>query len=434
MIFCLMALAVRVLLKLSWQNTLDRWRWLLRAPLHRLAWGVFQLVDMMFRLSGKGHAMLPPAEGSDHPLRSEALSHLATDLTSSAHDLHRRVVASAVRNADTRRRLLAIRLQQRSTATAPELPPILWIIGLPRTGSTFLHRLLSLSGDVYAPVAWELRHPTEASTGGDEAASRAKAFRRQLAYFYRFAPRLRRIHHITFDGPDECVNAFVDCCFPDWYLWGAIDMPRLHQWYLQTSMLPQYERYKQILQLLFSQFTGFTGRDKKIPALLVLKAPHHIVKLRDIAETFPRSYFLWLHRHPADIVGSCCEMNEAIRDYCSPHYCSRSVLGHRTLHRLAVAAATGVKDRHELENKGVIFFDVPYREVTHDAIACVAKIGELCKQCLSLQEKDLSRWQKRPRDGPCQNRSNRLAAFELTDRDVRSAFREYLDKYSCWLY
>ena len=57
------------------------------------------------------------------------------------------------------------RLQESKHAS---LPSAIFIVGMPRTGSTFFHKLLALDDTTYSPKQWELKFPTTMVVDNEE--------------------------------------------------------------------------------------------------------------------------------------------------------------------------------------------------------------------------------------------------------------------------
>src|SRR5262245_7733950 len=80
-----------------------------------------------------------------------------------------------------------------------------FIIGLPRTGTTHLHGLVSRDPENRAPSTWEVMYP---ATRGMDAAGIARIRARtqsRLDWANRLAPEFMRIHPIAPDLPQECI-------------------------------------------------------------------------------------------------------------------------------------------------------------------------------------------------------------------------------------
>lgn len=89
-------------------------------------------------------------------------------------------------------------------------------MGLPRTGTTYLHRLLSLDPSVRAPLLWELAEPVPNVSGSaplsehaTDRDNRMKALKRFFDYIHTplFDNTMAHIHEIGYDLPEECILA-----------------------------------------------------------------------------------------------------------------------------------------------------------------------------------------------------------------------------------
>ena len=86
-----------------------------------------------------------------------------------------------------------------------EITAPLFIVGLPRTGTTMLHRTIAADHRMYAPLWYEVRYPSPApdwdfTTAGD---SRIAAARAEMAAMLEANPDLLAIHPMDAMGPDE---------------------------------------------------------------------------------------------------------------------------------------------------------------------------------------------------------------------------------------
>jgi LPS sulfotransferase NodH len=249
-------------------------------------------------------------------------------------------------------------------------PPAVFIVGLPRTGSTLLHQLCGTDGNARTVRAWEFRMPFEASNAPKDQKSRMEKVQKQLDGLYNLAPAIRNVHYVRALDPDECVQGFLDCAMPEWYLWGAIDAPEAFNWYVNGDMTNEYVNYEKFLRVLLEN-DGITDNSTRN---LWLKTPHHTFKLIELAKAFPEAKFVWLHRDPSRSVGSCCSMNQAIMDVSSPWFVDPHVIGRRTLKRLAHCVEKGMADRKILESQGRNFVDVYYEDMKGDLLGTMKKM------------------------------------------------------------
>jgi hypothetical protein len=268
-------------------------------------------------------------------------------------------------------------------ACAPALPVPLFVVSLPRSGSTWLHQLLALDPGSRCARAWELQFPTRCSVDcGASRSERAAWSRKVMEAFYDLVPQFKAIHHVRFDEPDECVTGFVDGLYPEHFCWGLLEMPRTHALYTQRSVAPQYRNYRRLLQAVLADEREEAERlaESATPTprsydKTVLKSPHHLLKLEDLAEEFPNAVLLFLHRDPGDVVGSCCSMNQAVLDCVCPWYVPPSVLGERTLRRLGEAVDAGMHARARLEGRpGLTLVDLALAELKRDPEAALRRV------------------------------------------------------------
>ena len=134
------------------------------------------------------------------------------------------------------------------------LPPTVWVVGLPRTGSTFFHQLLNLDPATRCLRQWELRAPVACSPAvrrGDVPDDRLAKAREGDKFFQLVFGALQGIHFVTSGQVDECVQGFVDAAMPEYFLWGCRDMPEAFEWYTSRAHASchtaQYENFRRLI-------------------------------------------------------------------------------------------------------------------------------------------------------------------------------------------
>jgi hypothetical protein len=92
----------------------------------------------------------------------------------------------------------------------------IFITGLPRSGTTFLHRVLAEDPANRVPRVWELIHPYPAARSGRSSDDRQRRVARQLRMFELLAPEFRSLHPINAGSPQECseINAHIFASTP----------------------------------------------------------------------------------------------------------------------------------------------------------------------------------------------------------------------------
>jgi Sulfotransferase family len=180
----------------------------------------------------------------------------------------------------------------------------IFISGLPRSGTTFLHSLLAEDPANLVPRVWQLIHPYPPRSSGPGADLRARRVARQLRLFGLLAPDFRRMHPIDADSPQECseitAHVFASLRFDTTYR-----IPRYRHWLDQTGHVEAYRFHKRFLQHLQHQTPG-GGR-------WVLKCPDHVFALGAIRAVYPDARLVFVHRDPLAVLLSVARLTETLR-------------------------------------------------------------------------------------------------------------------------
>src|SRR6516162_9763200 len=190
---------------------------------------------------------------------------------------------------------------------APEIldQPIarpIFISGLPRSGTTFLHSLLAEDPANLAPRVWQLIYPYPPKNPGPDL--RRPWVARQLRLFGLLAPEFRRMHPIDAGSPQECseitAHVFASLRFDTTYR-----IPSYRRWLDETGHLDAYRFHKRFLQHLQHQTAG-GGR-------WVLKCPDHVFALDAIRAVYPDAQLVFVHRDPLAVLLSVARLTETLR-------------------------------------------------------------------------------------------------------------------------
>jgi hypothetical protein len=183
--------------------------------------------------------------------------------------------------------------------TLPIERPI-FVTGLPRSGTTFLHRLLLEDQTNRAPLVWQTIYPYPPQRGPDARIARVA---RQLRAFERLAPEFRALHPLDAGSPQECseitAHVFRSLRFDTTYR-----IPSYRRWLDQDGHLPAYRFHRRFLQHLQDQVPG--GR-------WVLKCPDHLFALDAIRAVYPDARLVFVHRDPVKVLLSVAKLTEVLR-------------------------------------------------------------------------------------------------------------------------
>ena len=222
----------------------------------------------------------------------------------------------AARNIETRLRVVET-FRRHPEIDDVRLPTIVRIMGFPRSGTTFLHNLVSLHPSARALLRWELVHPLpppEAATHGtdpriDKANSSLAGLR---------GTELERMHWVEATDPEECTWGFFDLSG----LMGRGLTSVMQEWAdavidPSTRHRETYEEYRRLVKLLLWR--------NRIPAdgLLILKCPTDNDQIPTFLDVFPEAKLILCHRDPFRALTSGCRTQEVI---ISPHLASPNVI------------------------------------------------------------------------------------------------------------
>jgi hypothetical protein len=242
--------------------------------------------------------------------------------------------------------------------TAIEAP--IFITGLPRSGTTFLHTLLAQDPANIAPFSWQTMQPYP--DGRDRLRDRrVQRAEWELRAFRRISPDVEGLHPLAADTPQECTeitaHVFQSLRFDTTYF-----VPSYLSWLEARGHEAAFAFHKRFLQHLQAQ----SGRRR-----WVLKCPDHVFTLDAILATYPDARFVFVHRHPDAVLASVAKLTEALR---APFT--------RKLDRLAIGAEVSERWRHGAElilgADGVLppgrVLHLHYREVTSEPLAALDKL------------------------------------------------------------
>lgn len=178
-----------------------------------------------------------------------------------------------------------------------ELPPVTFILGLPRTGTTVLHQLLAQDPALRTIPYWESFDPVAPAAG--EPDRRPQKVEKMLGQLDAIVPQIQAIHPMAATAPEECVALFMNV-FRTLQFDIQYRIPGYADWLLAQDATIAYRGYREQLQRIW--------RDRPMGERFLLKDPTHIVHLESLAEMFPEARFIFIHRDPARSISSICSL------------------------------------------------------------------------------------------------------------------------------
>lgn len=178
----------------------------------------------------------------------------------------------------------------------------LFIVGLPRSGTTLMQRLMCChAGARYLPF-WEVHEPVprNVTPSPEDTRRRMRAGRNAVWQLNTVVPDLRGVHAITAEtDPEECLYLFLYTqLLPD-----GFDFANLPTYWRWLDNLPDRTAPHQMLarQLKLLQWVR-RGQH------WVLKSPVHSARLPELLEVFPDARIVFMERDPMQSVASLCSL------------------------------------------------------------------------------------------------------------------------------
>lgn len=230
-----------------------------------------------------------------------------------------------------------------------------FITGMPRSGSTFLHELLAQDADNRAPQVWEVMSPLPMG-----ARRRIRRTATCLWWFRQIAPEADSVHPIRATTPHECVAIHSYTMLSREFV--TTFRASAYEAFIDTADFdPAYSWEKRFLQYLQWQQPARRW---------VLKAPDHMFNMEALLRVFPDAAIIQTHRNPLEVIESSSRLTEVVqRTFARSQQWSE--IGIREARVLAdgLDRITRFREGHpELEDR---FVDVNYDDLVSDPLKTV---------------------------------------------------------------
>ncbi len=190
-------------------------------------------------------------------------------------------------------------------ALEPVSEPI-FLMGLPRSGTTYLQYLFDCDERFRQLRTWEALTPFPPPGGDPDAAQARRASwaerRRQMA---PDVPGFEALHLYDEDGSEEC-HALLEQSFGAAGLNNLYRVPDYFDYLLdEADLAASYRVHKRQLQLL-------QWRQPRRP--WTLKYPNHVLAIPEIFEVYPDARMVMTHRDPVQTLASIANLSTRLRE------------------------------------------------------------------------------------------------------------------------
>lgn len=248
-------------------------------------------------------------------------------------------------------------------AQVPVQRPI-FVTGLPRTGTTALHRLLTADPAHQGLELWltEVPQPRPPRSSWDDNpiyAAIADAYRRH----HIDHPEFMGLHYTSADQVEECWQLLRQSMRSISFECLA-HIPSYSRWLAEQDWTAAYRRHRRNLQLI-----GLPDAHRR----WVLKNPSHLFALDALLAVYPDALIIQTHRDPRTVIASVCSLNYAASREWSNAF-EPSAVGRAQLDLWARGLETFTARRAAYDPAS--FIDVHYDTFVADPMATIEQIYE----------------------------------------------------------
>lgn len=296
-----------------------------------------------------------------------------------------------------------------------EIREPLFILGLPRSGTSVLHRLLAADPEHRSPLMWEVRSPSPPTFADDKR--RIQRATQSCTFFNWLVPTFRYVHVVGAEVPQECVSLMTPTFLSDQFD-AMYYVPSYRSWFFRQDLRPAYEYHRRFLQHLQFRRPGRRW---------ILKAPTHMFALPTLLSVYPDALFVQTHRTPVAAMASVSSLVTILRSAFS------NAVNPITVCREAIDYWSETMDKFLRERDRLAdsrICDVRHDEICRDPVGAVRRIydyfgwslspeaeGRMCAVVAAQAEREST------------NHRYDLSQFGSSAANVLNAFAPYCQRF-----
>jgi hypothetical protein len=297
------------------------------------------------------------------------------------------------------------------------------IVGLARSGTTRLHRLLAADEQFLHLKSWESVNPVpwpqSFNTDHDPRIANIEGALKAVLYM---SPQIAAVHPLGAHEVEEEVG-LLQHAFSSQIFEVQAKIPEFAQWLMSHEQTYAYQYMSKLMKLI----SWFRKDDPDKP--WVMKTPQHMQDLDALIRVFPDARLVFSHRDPIKAVGSACSMtwNAIVRDSNSidPMWVGQEWFA-KTL--AMVKKTQGIRDADIPANRQL---DVLYADINRDWQHEIARIYQFIDLPFTTAAKaNMEAWRAANKQHQHGAHKYSLAQFGLDARTVDNALMFYRQRFN----
>ncbi|ORB67522.1 sulfotransferase family protein [Mycolicibacterium tusciae] len=300
------------------------------------------------------------------------------------------------------------------------------VVGMMRSGTTLLQRLLAADDHFHCAYGWEVvevapRLDYDWSAHDDDP--RIAISEKREATSRELAPVLFSIHPMYAREPEEEI-VFLSDAFLSHVPESGAHVPRYRAWIDEQDFTPAYAYLHRMLQ-----FLQWQKRQRGLTAgRWVLKSPAHLGYLDTLRAHFPDLHLVHMHRDPRETIPSGASLNATLHAMHSDKV-DLGRVGAQWLQRMGWTNDRAMASRAGWSDEVQRCTDIEFTDAVADPIGQAARVYQAIGATFSSEaESAMRRWlAERPREPARPPYS--AEDFGLSDAQIGERFADYNSRF-----